>query len=129
MATQLAELIPGSNLDKIETAFGLPNYDDIFSYLTSSGVNGPELLSLTTNLNQDLFIRLYSAIASAPIEKNSLEDGRAELIQSVLDLIEPGNTPLPNRLSDKLNDIYLAKTAQLELCLNYPLGLLCPRRV
>ena len=67
LATQLTTLIPGSDFAKVETAFTLTNYDDIFSYLTSGSVNGPELLDITVSPLQDIYVRLYSAIASAPL--------------------------------------------------------------
>ena len=110
----VSALIPGSNVAKIETAFSFNTYDDIYSYLTSPGVNGPELLDLTGNDTQDIFIRLYAAIGSAPIESNSNSDGRRELMQSVLDLIQPTD-PLPtDRLVDLLQSSYDQKVSQVQ---------------
>lgn len=124
LASKLVELIPGSNdrLNKIEDAFSLSNYDDIYSYLTASGRNGPELLDITTDNTQKQFVRLYSAIASSPILSNTFNEGRDLLVQSVLDLINPPS-PLPNRLVDNLNDLFTEKTSSLASSFVLPSGI------
>ena len=107
--------------NKIEDAFSLSNYDDIYSYLTASGRNGPELLDITTDNTQKQFVRLYSAIASSPILSNTFTEGRDLLVQSVLDLINPPS-PLPNRLVDYLNVLFTEKTSSLASSFVLPSG-------
>ena len=99
----------------------MTNYDDIFSYLTSGSVNGPELLDITVSPLQDIYVRLYSAIASAPLTANSISDGRADLVQSVLDLID-SSTTLPERLVDRLNNLFVQKTNLLDSSFSLPSG-------
>ena len=121
MANQLVALIPGADLTKVTDAFTLSTYDEIYNYLTSASVNGPELLDITNNSTQDMYIRMYSAIASAPITANSLSEGRADLVQSVLDLIAP-TVALPRRLVDKFNDLYADKQNSLNSSFVLPTG-------
>ncbi|QNI91394.1 cell surface protein required for swimming motility [Synechococcus sp. BOUM118] len=123
LASKLVEQIPGAadRLVKITDAFALSRFDDIYGYLTSSGVNGPEILDVTNDNTQKLFVRLYSAIASAPILSNSFTEGRDLLVQSVLDLINP-TTSLPNRLIDNLNNLYSEKTSSLDSTFVLPTG-------
>ena len=73
--------------------------------MTAPNVNGPELLDYTFSDLQDIYVRLYAAIASAPINDDNLSDGRSAVIQSLLDLINPSE-PLPTtRLVDAISAV------------------------
>ena len=55
------------SVEKIESSFRLDSYDSIYKQLTSSNVGGPELLD-NANDTQQIYIRLFAAVASAPLE-------------------------------------------------------------
>ena len=71
------------------------------------------MLDYSSDPDHQIYIRLYSAIASSPVDGNILTDSRADVVQSILDLID-GNIVVPSvRLIDKLNLSYDEKVSQI----------------
>ena len=99
------------DVDKLELAFRLDDYDSIYRQLTANNIGGPELLGRSSAEDQ-LYIRAFAAIASSPEEGTPVRDSRRDSVLSILSLID--SRSLPSKLSAEFSEYFNVKSGLLD---------------